>query len=92
MGRRKLTVMQQLQTTVTLLSAMLAEAAQQARQRQLTAEGEGRTTAEVNREIKELTAVLKDLTGVAKAMEPGNADAAVTGVVLLPEVDADEEG
>lgn len=91
MRRKRLTVMEQLQATVAVLGTMLADAAQEARQRQLAAAGDRPTPAELNREMKELTAVLKDLTGVAKAMEPGTAEAAVTGVILLPEVEQDAE-
>lgn len=91
MRRKRLTVMEQLQATVAVLGAMLADAAQEARQRQLAAVGDRPTAAELNREMKELTAVLKDLTGVAKAMEPGTAEAAVTGVILLPEVEPNAE-
>ena len=70
----------ELRTAARTLSSMLADAVADARQRQQGGEEGG------NRELKELTAVLKDVTAVVKTLEPDQAARQTAGVVILPEV------
>lgn len=81
-----------LNTAARTLSGMLALAVSDAQQRQQALADGGGDTAEMNREMKELTGVLKDIAGVVKNLEENTEGAAKSGVVLLPEVARDESG
>ena len=70
----------QLQSAARLLSGMLAEAVAQ------TA-AEPAAQPPSARELKELTAILKDITGVVKTLEPPAEEDARTGIVVLPQVE-----
>lgn len=74
------------------LSGMLALAVHDAQQRQQELADGGADTAGINRELKELTGVLKDIAGVVKALETNTEEETKSGVVLLPEVVRDESG
>lgn len=70
---------EQLQTAARALSGMLADAVLEAER------DAGKPVAA--RELKELTAILKDITGVVKALEPPAETGAETGVIILPAVE-----
>ena len=72
----------QLQTAARLLRGMLAAAVAQ------TAEQESGGQAASTRELKELTGILKDITGVVKALEPPGTEEEQSGVIILPRAEA----
>lgn len=80
--------LEDLRAAARTLSGMLAAAVDGARQRQQE-QPDGNAGA-VNRELKELTGVLKDIAGVVRTLEDDEEEAAATGVVVLPEVIQDE--
>jgi len=88
MSRRKKNpaALDELRMAARSLSRMLADAVEQA-ERERAAE----PSAADNRELKELTAVLKDVVGVVKTLEPEQTDQYRCGVVILPEVELHEE-
>lgn len=73
----------QLQDAARLLSGMLAAAVAQ------TAGQAAPAAPPTTRELKELTGILKDITGVVKALEPPDeGEEERSGVVILPEAEA----
>ncbi len=77
----------QLQGAAELLSGMLNAAVRDAgrRQEQALKAGDGLPL----KDMKELTAILKDIAGVVKSFQPPAEAQTPTGVVILPEVRED---
>ncbi len=77
-----------LQKTTALLGGLLAQEARELSARRSAGEGAGDMKA-----LREITAVLKDLAAVAKALNEQTAPdgAAECGVVLLPPVEEGKE-
>ena len=73
------------------LSTLLAQQVRELNARQKAAKKEGASGAGTMKDLKEATAVLKDLAGVAKTLNDQGAQAeeAECGVVLLPTVEED---
>ena len=70
------------------LSTLLAQQVRELNARQKAAKKEGASGAGTMKDLKEATAVLKDLAGVAKTERSGaQAEGAECGVVLLPTVE-----
>ena len=71
------------------LRPLLAQQVRELNARQKAAKKEGASGAGTMKDLKEATAVLKDLAGVAKTLNDQGADAAARacGVVLLPAVE-----
>lgn len=71
------------------LSTLLAQQVRELNARQKAAKKEGTSGAGTMKDLKEATAVLKDLAGVAKTLNDQGAQAerAECGVVLLPTVE-----
>ena len=71
------------------LSTLLAQQVRELNARQKAAKKEGASGAGTMKDLKEATAVLKDLAGVAKTLndQGAQADGAECGVVLLPTVE-----
>ncbi len=71
------------------LSTLLAQQVRELNARQKAAKKEGSSNAGTMKDLKEATAVLKDLAGVAKTLNDQGAQAeeAACGVVLLPAVE-----
>ena len=71
------------------LSTLLAQQVRELNARQKAAKKEGASGAGTMKDLKEATAVLKDLAGVAKTLndQGAQAEGAECGVVLLPTVE-----
>lgn len=71
------------------LSTLLAQQVRELNARQKAAKKEGTSGAGTMKDLKEATAVLKDLAGVAKTLndQGAQAEGAECGVVLLPTVE-----
>ena len=71
------------------LSTLLAQQVRELNARQKAAKKEGASGAGTMKDLKEATAVLKDLAAVAKTLNDQGADAEARacGVVLLPAVE-----
>ena len=71
------------------LSTLLAQQVRELNARQKAAKKEGASGSGTMKDLKEATAVLKDLAGVAKTLNDQGAQAeeAECGVVLLPTVE-----
>ena len=69
------------------LSTLLAQQVRELNARQKAAKKEGASGAGTMKDLKEATAVLKDLAGVAKTDQGAQAEGAECGVVLLPTVE-----
>ena len=71
------------------LSALLAQEVRELNARQKAAKKTGAADGSTMKDLKEATAVLKDLAGVAKTLndQGAQAEGAECGVVLLPTVE-----
>ena len=80
--------MKNLQKAADTLSTMLAQEVKELNARQKAQRGDGSDPA-LMKGLKEATAVLKDLAGVAKTLndQGAQAEGAECGVVLLPTVE-----
>lgn len=89
MGTAKERSTRNLRRTTELLSGMLTQEVKALNDRQKAARAGGGSAAGLIRELKEATAVLKDLAAVAKALnEQGTEQAgSCCGVVLLPPIE-----
>ena len=75
------------------LSTLLAQQVRELNARQKAAKKEGASGAGTMKDLKEATAVLKDLAGVAKTLNDQGTELEGTecGVVLLPPVEQEEK-
>ena len=90
MGQRKTSKgLDSLSRASDILSTLLAQQVRELNARQKAAKKEGASGAGTMKDLKEATAVLKDLAGVAKTLNDQGADAEARacGVVLLPAVE-----
>lgn len=92
MGQRKTPAdekcLESLHRATDTLSTMLAQEVRELNTRQRAARKEGSADGGIMKGLKEATAVLKDLAGVAKSLNDQGTEAEEkrTGVVLLPQV------
>ena len=90
MGQRKTSRgLDSLSRATDILSTLLAQQVRELNARQKAAKKEGASGAGTMKDLKEATAVLKDLAAVAKTLNDQGADAEARacGVVLLPAVE-----
>ena len=90
MGQRKTSRgLDSLSRATDILSTLLAQQVRELNARQKAAKKEGASGAGTMKDLKEATAVLKDLAGVAKTLndQGAQAEGAECGVVLLPTVE-----
>ena len=90
MGQRKTSKgLDSLSRATDILSTLLAQQVRELNARQKAAKKEGASGAGTMKDLKEATAVLKDLAAVAKTLNDQGADAEARacGVVLLPAVE-----
>ena len=90
MGQRKTSKgLDSLSRATDTLSTLLAQQVRELNARQKAAKKEGASGAGTMKDLKEATAVLKDLAAVAKTLNDQGADAEARacGVVLLPAVE-----
>lgn len=86
---RTLRGLQSLSRATDILSTLLAQQVKDLNDRQKTARKSGEADPNLMKGLKEATAVLKDLAGVAKTLndQGTQADGMESGVVLLPAVE-----
>ena len=93
MGQRKTSKgLDSLSRATDILSTLLAQQVRELNARQKAAKKEGASGAGTMKDLKEATAVLKDLAAVARSLNDQGVQAEGTesGVVLLPRVEEEE--